>query len=267
MPAWKNVPSRFVRSKRRLSMVASGLRKAASVRLVEPEILGLRRFVRPGDVCFDVGAAYGMYSYSLADLVGPNGTVHSFEPQFKSHFLLRSGKNAAGAHHMSVNRVGVGREQGAFDIILPMKFGLPIHGHAHLGDGVATQHEESGKFSWKRTIRVPVTTVDKVCAERSIERVDFMKVDVEGFEPAVIQGALSTIERDRPTLLLEIEDRHLCRYGRTAAEFSRMLDELGYSMHVWKDGNWVPADEVTTDRRNYLFATDRTWRRASENSD
>ncbi|QGK71954.1 FkbM family methyltransferase [Allosaccharopolyspora coralli] len=240
------------------------MRTAASVRLVEPEVLGLRRFVRPGDVCFDIGAAYGMYSYSLADLVGPTGVVHSFEPQFKSHFLLRAGKNVAGAQHMTVDRAGVGREQGTFDILLPVKFGLPIHGHAHLADGVTTQHGKSvksGKFCWTRTIAVPVTTVDKVCADRGIERVDFMKIDVEGFEPSVVQGASSTIERDRPTLLLEIEDRHLSRYDQTAAEFSRMLRDLGYSMHVWKDGDWVPADEVTTDRRNYLFATERTWRR------
>ena len=55
----------------RLALAAASLRAAARLRMVEPEIRGLHHLVRAGDVCFDVGAAYGMYTFPLAQLVGP----------------------------------------------------------------------------------------------------------------------------------------------------------------------------------------------------
>ena len=56
-------------------------RVAARINWAEAEVLGLRAVVRPGDHVFDVGAAYGMYTFPLAHIVGATGSVHSFEPQ------------------------------------------------------------------------------------------------------------------------------------------------------------------------------------------
>jgi hypothetical protein len=102
----------------------------------------------------------------------------------------------------------------------------------------------------------PVTTVDQVCREQGIERVGFLKIDVEGFESAVLAGAERVLERDRPSLLLEIEDRHLAKYGRTAADVAASLTARGYGMYAWRAGRWTPVTEVTTAGRNYLFTTE-----------
>ena len=255
-------PAPTARRAGRMSWLAAGLRGAASRRVVEPEILGLRHLVLPGDVCLDIGAAYGMYSYPLAELVGPHGAVHSFEPQRKAHSLLRAGRALAGANRIQLTRSGVGRAAGEFEMALPVRFGLPINGHAHLQDGLVAVHDERWHTRMKR-IRVPVTTVDEVCAHRGIERVHFMKVDVEGFEPGVVAGAAGVIARDRPSLLLEIEDRHLARYGTTAAEFSASLRAMGYSMHTWRGDRWQTAERVELGVRNYLFATEAAWQRTA----
>ncbi|MGN9845573.1 hypothetical protein ACTMTI_46385 [Nonomuraea sp. H19] len=56
-----------------------------------------------------------------------------------------------------------------------------------------------------------------------------------------------------PDALLEIEDRHLDKYGRTSAEVAGSLIERGYRMHVWHGRRWNRTEEVSTRRRNYLF--------------
>ncbi|MEV0230134.1 FkbM family methyltransferase [Nonomuraea sp. NPDC050786] len=137
----------------------------------------------------------------------------------------------------------------ALELRLPYRFGLPIHGWAHVQEGL----KHPGRFTTTRTLEVPIYTVDRVCELREIPRVDFMKVDVEGFEPEVLKGAEWTIAQHRPTLLIEIEDRHLDKYGQTAADVASSLIERGYRMHVWQHARWSRTEKVSTRRRNYLF--------------
>ena len=238
------------RGRARLAVAARSLRIAAALGLAEPELRGLHHLVGPGDVCFDVGAAYGMYTFPLAELVGPTGAVHSFEPQRRPRGVLAAVRRAVGASHVRLSDSGMGRAAGHLQLVLPSRYGLPISGHAHLADGLAATGTSDAAA---RGIRVPVTTIDDVCAAHEIQRVRFIKADVEGFEPEVLQGAARVLERDMPALLLEIEDRHLSRYGRTADDVSRMLRERGYGMATWRDGGWRAAERVVLGTRNYLF--------------
>ncbi|GAA3257985.1 FkbM family methyltransferase [Nonomuraea helvata] len=213
--------------------------------LSEPELLGLAEFVRPGAVCFDIGAAYGMYTYPLARLAGPAGRVHSFEPLPAPYRILETGRRAAGARNIQVTNAAIGSSTGWRRLTLPYRFGLPIHGRAHVQEGL--------KHPATRTLEVPIYTVDRVCELREISRVDFVRMAVEGFEAEVLKGAEWTLAQHRPTLLLEIEDRRLERYGRAAADVASSLIERGYDMHVWLHARWSRTEKVSTRRRNYLF--------------
>ena len=241
------------RGRGRLAVAARSLRIAAALGLAEPELRGLHHLVGSGDVCFDIGAAYGMYTFPLAELVGPTGAVHSFEPQRRPRWVLAAVRTAVGASHVRLSDSGMGRAAGQLELVLPSRYGLPISGHAHLADGLAATGASRTHGAAARRIRVPVTTIDDVCAAHEIERVRFIKADVEGFEPEVLQGAARVLERDMPALLLEVEDRHLSRYGRTADDVSRMLRERGYGMATWRDGGWRAAERVVLGTRNYLF--------------
>jgi hypothetical protein len=162
-----------------------------------------------------------------------------------------------GPHRGRVSRTTVGATAGHSIIVVPFRNGFPIFGHGHVEEG---SDEAGGRH---HRSNAPMSTIDTWCAQNAIARVSFIKVDVEGFEPSVIEGAVTTIDRDRPSLLLEIEDRHLQRYGRSAADFVAEIHARwpDYRMYTWVNGSWAATAEVVPEVRNYLFATDEAFSR------
>jgi len=245
------------RSNWRLRAAHGLYRVATRLHWAEPELRGLGALVRKGDDVIDVGAALGMYTVPLAELVGRTGRVSSFEPQRRGIFTVRLLRALTGPHRGKVSRLALGPHEGTSTIVVPFHNGFPIFGHGHVEEGA---DREDGR---RHRSRAPMSTIDAWCAKNAIARVSFIKVDVEGFEPAVIEGAVATIDRDRPSLLLEIEDRHLARYGETAEAFvSRIRTRWpDYRMYTWVDGSWEQTATIVPEVRNYLFATDEAFSR------
>lgn len=226
---------------------------AGRLNWAEPELRGLRWLVKPGDTVVDIGAAHGMYAVTLARLVGATGTVDAFEPHPRQQRTLRGWRRLLSAPQITVHAGAAGRERGVLSMRLPIVLGLPIYGQAHLTEGVAAPRPGERVRHWS----TPVTAIDDWVAEACIPRLRFIKADVEGFEPQVLEGAARTISRDLPSLLLEIEDRHLARYGSTA---QAVVDDIRrrwpeYAMYTFARGAWVRTTAVSLGTRNYLFAT------------
>jgi FkbM family methyltransferase len=243
------------RSGRRRSRLVHRALAAAARRgtVVEKEILGLPDLVGPGDACLDVGAEFGLYTHVLADLVGPAGAVHAFEPQRGAHRALRLGVRAAGLDQVHLHRFALGAVAGREELSVPRRRGLPVHGRAYLTMG-ARDAGPNREFAGHRLESVTVDTLDAVVADLGLERVALVKADVEGAEGALVDGAAATLAAHRPHLLLEIEDRHTRKYGVAAADlFARLTTELGYRAHTWAAG-WRPVTGIVDTERNYLFS-------------
>ncbi|RKT52438.1 FkbM family methyltransferase [Saccharothrix australiensis] len=233
--------------------VAGALRVLARVTpFVEPELNGLGEVVRPGDVCLDIGAALGLYTVSLSRLVGPQGTVHSVEPLVFAHpalsYLLRPREGRNIVRHS----VALGTREGRDVMSVPVRHGLPVTGRSFLtagADGLGSNAE----FAEHLEVVVRTDTLDRFCAANGIDRLDFVKADVEGAELRVLEGGVETIERFRPKLLLEIEERHVLRFGYRAPDVVEWLAERGYRMHAWRRTGWQQVDRIRPDVRNYLF--------------
>lgn len=228
----------------------------------EDEILGLEAFVEPGHICLDIGAEYGLYTHVLTRLVGPSGAVHSIEPLPRAFRLLSAGLCLSCCRNARLYRVALGERAERSTLSVPWRRGLPVHGRAFLTTGAKGQGPNA-EFASSRAVDVDVLTLDELCAQEHVDRVDFVKVDVEGAELAVLRGGQAMLARCHPTLLLEIEARHLSKYRTTPAEVVSWLATRGYSMRIWRDGVWQTADQVTTAGRNYLFVhPDRARRTA-----
>ena len=218
---------------------------------VETELLGLAELAGPGSVCLDVGAAAGLYTAALAALAGPSGQVHAVEPLTFAHPVWRRMLRAQAAGNVRQHAVALGEQPGSGMMSVPVGRYGKVTGRSFLTQG-STQLGSNAEFARHEDVPVRVTTLDALCAELGLSRLDFIKIDVEGAELGVLAGGQAAIERFRPALLIEIEARHAARFGRSAEDTMRWLAARGYSMYAWRE-RWQPVSQIRPGTRNYLF--------------
>lgn len=180
--------------------------------------------VREGAVCFDIGANIGVYSVVFSRLSGSTGEVHSFEPV--RHIRRRLEINLAlnGARNAVVNDFALGEEVGELEM-LQVKEGVFRGGTSTFirNDNVAEMGDEAFEKE-----KVRIETLDRYIAEKGVTRIDFMKIDVEGFEIMVLKGARETLSRFKPAILFEHDQERLAYIKRPESELGDFLRELGY---------------------------------------
>lgn len=237
----------------RVGALGAGLRRLApQAWFLEDEVAGLSELVGPGAVCLDVGAEYGLYTWTLASLVGPGGQVHAVEPQPGPAGFLRASRIALGAGQVTVHQLALGADGGDGTLSRPSRRGLPVHGRAFLtagADGLGSNRE----FTRHDEVPVRVRTLDDLVEELGLGRVDFVKADIEGAEAALLAGARSTLARYAPVIMLELEDRHLQRFGTTVAAIRTDLEGRGFTARSWTGTGWGPAVDGPDAPRNVLF--------------
>jgi len=140
--------------------------------------------LQEGMTVLDVGANTGCFTLLASRLVGTAGRVVSLEPIGENYRCLEKTIEANGLTNATPLQVAVGDRDGELEITLAEDSG---------------QHSAVLERSGERVL-VPVRTLDSLVAELGLERVDFIKVDVEGMEPEVLHGARETIRRFRPHL-------------------------------------------------------------------
>ena len=224
---------------------------ARRTRYLEAEMLGLKDLVGPGSVCVDVGAAAGLYTAALSRLAGPSGRVHSVEPLAFAHPVWTRVLGTGGARNVQRHVLALGAEPGRGVMSVPVgRYGL-VTGRSFLADGCRGLGSNA-EFAGQVTVSVPVATLDGLGLSLGLDRLDFIKIDVEGAELSVLHGAEQVIEAFRPTLLVEIEARHTARYEYGPGDLADWLAQRGYAMYAWQS-QWQEADRVDAGTRNYLF--------------
>ena len=190
------------------------------------DLFHARRLVKPGAVIFDVGANFGYYGLMLAEALDRRCEVHAFEPTATTFGRL--------THHIALNRMEC------------------VHAHRlALSDapGTASMRGRAGNsgaaFIDSGAGEVPVTTLDAFVAERRIKRLDFVKIDVEGFEERVLRGAGRALRELRPALLLEIQPFTLERAGSSVPRLVELLTSRGYSLWRAERGRFVRLEAAS----------------------
>ena len=153
----------------------------------------LRRRLPSAAVCVDGGAHIGVISVLLASLC-PVGHVYAFEPAPETSDFLEHNLTANGITNVSVERMALYREDGEINLV----FDESYPGGSHIGEGKC---------------RVITCRLDSWAASRGLTRLDFLKLDVEGAEPAVLDGAEETLRRFQPLTVVECNPVALPRLG------------------------------------------------------
>jgi FkbM family methyltransferase len=182
-----------------------------------------RQIVRPGDVVADVGANIGSHTLLFSELVGSAGHVLAFEPQRKIFHMLCANLALNGIANVSSYQNGVGQEPGVLMVSSPGTKEMANFG----GISLSEQGNEA----------VGILTLDSL----GLERLDFVKIDVEGMEESVIRGGLDTIRRLKPKLYVENDGGE--EKIEKSASLIRTIRDLGYRLwwHVaplYQPGNF-----------------------------
>lgn len=190
--------------------------------------------LRPGDVVFDVGANRGHFTRLFSRIVGESGAVHAFEPVPATFALLRDTMRRAGSPtNVSLHACALGDEEGIATLNVPGsddgQASLRTHSSGSWSEAPAVQHFECA-----------ITTLDKFTA--AMDRLDFVKCDVEGAELPVIRGARTTLTRLAPLLWLEANPEWTRAFGYTPDDLVTELRTIGYdTFHPDRGGNLLCA--------------------------
>jgi FkbM family methyltransferase len=201
----------------------------------EPELREVFKAVLPpGGVAIDVGANIGWHTLLLARLVGSAGRVIAAEAN--PHVRVRLTEN------LQLNR---------FDQVEVVPFAIgdadgvaQFHGPRADDPGAGNGHVVfAAEAAQRETIQVETRRLDSICPKAGIERLDLVKIDVEGFEWPVLQGGEETISRFRPHLVFEYIEEYAFRGAGTPATLDAFFRKHRYRLFAI-GRNWSEAVEA-----------------------
>ncbi|MDR3186890.1 MAG: FkbM family methyltransferase [Holosporaceae bacterium] len=187
-------------------------------------IVVVNALLRKGGVFIDVGANMGYFSLLASRVVGKEGKIFALEPSSRDFGRLQD--------NIKINNLQ--------KVILPLR--LAISGKVGpVKLSVACEERSAlntvaNEFSFKGVEKIDVeevdsTTIDRFVQKKRVSRVDVLKLDIEGSEVGALRGALSTIERYRPAIMLGINAEALKSCGSSVGELQKILKNLRYKIY------------------------------------
>ncbi len=206
----------------------------------------------------DIGANVGLFSLELA-LSNPDIEYHLFEPLPTTFEMMKKTVilNEVDEEKFVLNNLGMSNEEGSFDFYLPGSSEAaslkPIDDEFYLKES-----DEYGNYSGKSTMKkveCRVSTLDKYVSENKIDGIDFIKIDVEGNEKAVLLGSKETLERFHPLIYCELLRKHAARFGYHPNEVIDFLRGFGYKCKTIRNNSMVDIQEIDNDtvETNFFF--------------
>jgi FkbM family methyltransferase len=198
--------------------------------------------LRPGSVALDIGANIGAHALPLAEMVGPTGRVLAFEPTAFAFAKLQ--------HNLSLNSRLQSRVR-AFQMMLVARDAeeLPEALYSSWPLDVSGDVHPKLRGRLMSTQGARAASLDFVLEQEAVERVDFIKLDVDGYECEVLRGALRTLKRHRPALIMEIAPYVLVEHGESLEELLGLLRSANYRTYDLNSGRPLWPDPSATDGR------------------
>jgi len=193
-------------------------------------------YVKPAMAALDIGANIGFYTRVLSDHVGESGRVHAFEPNADNMTRLQRG--ARSRANVTLNQCAVAAQSGTAKLYLSSELNV--------------DHRTFSTNETRQTIEVPAVAIDDYFDKNEI--IDFIKIDVQGFEHWALQGMRQTIARSpRVMLLSELLPWGLRQSGASVSAFLQMLREYGFRL---TEGSFEECEGLSAKESDPFFYTD-----------
>ncbi len=193
-------------------------------KMISDEKEKISNYIKRGDTVIDVGGNIGFFALILNELVGNEGKIFSFEPSKRLKDRLEKTIKINNIQNVTIVNLALGESEGNTTLHYnPKQTGLSSI-IMDFNDGSLTEE-------------IQITSLDKF-AENISDRVSFIKIDTEGYEPQVLKGATELIIRDKPTIYIELGGN----YQKSSAEALMILKELNYNCEAENlDLKTIPA--------------------------
>jgi FkbM family methyltransferase len=197
----------------------------------------LKEQCKKNDVILDIGAHIGLFATVAAKIVGPNGKVIAFEPAPKTNALLQQ--------TISINKL-----QGIVQIrneAMGKQVGKTIF---FISEGDADNSNSMVSYLHDRklhSINVTVLTVDDFIKQQQLNKVDFIKIDVEGAEYDTLQGATFTLKNLRPACILAIHPEPITVKGDKLEDIYELIHSMDY--HINYEGKSISKVEFCNNKK------------------
>ena len=186
-------------------------------------VAALRHLVQPGNVVLDIGANIGAHTLGLAKSAGPTGSVFAIEPTDFAFTKLR--------RNIALN-LDLGARIHAHQILLVAETDAPhqseIYASWPLNTAGHVHPKHRGRLA--ATQNATVTTLDEFAGGLGLDRLDLIKIDVDGHEYPVLKGGANTLAKFRPTLVMEMSPYIHAEENYSFEELVQLLRNCGYSL-------------------------------------
>jgi FkbM family methyltransferase len=194
----------------------------------------LEQVLKPGGLVVDVGANIGMISIRSAKLVGPTGRVIAIEPNPGIAPFCKENIRLNGLENVTVFQTALGAKEGMTSFN-------------------CDKSDDCSRVSDKGGVEVPITLLDKVMEIEPTRDIDLLKVDVEGYEFVVLEGAVKSLARTR-LIYIEVDASNYAVFGRRTDEMIDLLNYHGFDTFVCDDetGKWSEVKGAITGSVNVI---------------
>ena len=197
-----------------------------------------KKYVAPGSVVLDIGANIGAHTLPLAKMVGETGKVIAFEPTDYAFGKLKKNLSLNGALASRVTAI-----QALLVAILSEEIPETIPSSWPLGrisDNEGVSHPIHGGTFNTLIGAVPIR-LDDWFEKNPVDRIDFIKMDVDGYEIGVLEGASRTLAKHHPVIVMEFAPYIFEERGRKFSELVDFLRDLNYACCSF-GGTKLPLD-------------------------
>ncbi len=187
------------------------------------KIKRMKRIILPGSVVLDIGANIGYYSLQFAKMVGKEGKVYAYEPDARNFSLL---KNNISEYEAQIDafEVAVGEHQGTLKL--------------YHSDGLNVDHQTYDSGEGRRWTEIQVVRLDDALPKTLL--VNFIKIDIQGFDFYAIKGMNELITRSEKLIILgELWPYGLKKSGTSVWDYLAHLEFLGFDIYFFE-----PLDET-----------------------
>jgi FkbM family methyltransferase len=204
------------------------------------ELKAIKPYLKEDSVFIDVGANFGWYSLFSSFVIGNQGKVIAFEP-FPENFRRLSQNISLNPNRKIIaENLAVGQQKGSLDL---------FYNNQEQNLGMVSKNATPNS----RKKNVPMIAFDDYVSDNKIDKIDFIKIDIEGAELQALMGMKEVLRKLKPVLLVEILKEQNDRNSILS-----FLSGLGYQQFYITNDGAISEIETTVNRDNYLFAIPST---------